>query len=282
MDTMISSMSMISMALSGLIGLCIVVVMYIIFLKKGANHLPFWVGAATFVLFALVLEQVVYYFLMRTALWTKIVSNIWLLAIVGGFMAGLFEETGRYFAFKTVLRKKRGNDTNALMYGAGHGGVEIIILLCSTMVINLIFSMQFNAGLSSPFGNLDTAQAMINLPWYIYLVGALERMPAVTMHIALSVLVWFAAKDNKKFLLYPLAIFMHLFIDAVAVVLARSCASVWVIEGAVFVTAIAFVFIAIAVWKKNHAAQVAETPAETAEVAEAAVETVEEATETQA
>jgi uncharacterized membrane protein YhfC len=255
---------MISMALSGLIGLCIVVVMYIIFRKKGANHLPFWVGAATFVLFALVLEQAMYYFLMKTALWTNIVSNIWLLAIVGGFFAGLFEETGRYFAFKTVLRKKRGNDHNALMYGAGHGGVEVIILLCSTMVINIIFSMQVNAGISSPFGNLDTAQQLINLPWYTYLIGALERMPAVATHIALSVLVWFAAKDSKKFLLYPLAIFMHLFIDAVAVVLARSGANVWVIEGAIIVTAIAFVLIAIVVWKKNHTAPVAEAPAEEA------------------
>jgi uncharacterized membrane protein YhfC len=271
MDTQISNLSMVSMALSGLIGLAIVVALYIIFRKKGAKHLPFWVGAATFVLFALVLEQVVYYFLMQTALWTSIISNVWLLAIFGGFMAGLFEETGRYFAFKTVLRKKRDNDTNALMYGAGHGGVEIIILLCSTMVINLVFSMQFNAGLSSPFGDLSTAQAMINLPWYIYLVGALERMPAVTMHIALSVLVWFAAKDKKKFLLYPLAIVLHLFIDAVAVVLARSGASVWLIEGAVIVTAIAFVFIALAVWKKNHTAQAEEAPVEV--VAEEAAET---------
>ena len=47
--------------------------------------------------------------------------------------------------------------------------------------------------------------------------------------LSLSVLVWFAAKDGKKFWLFPLAILLHLFVDAVAVILKGSGANNWLI-----------------------------------------------------
>lgn len=263
MDTQIPVISILAMAFSALIGIAIPVVLYIIYRKKGANHLPFWTGCITFVLFAFVLEQIAYYFFMKTALWTTITSNVLLLGVVGGLFAGVFEETGRFVAFKTVLRKKRGNDHNALMYGAGHGGVEAVILLSAGMVVNVIFSLQFNAGVDSPFGGLNEAQTLLNLPFWMLLVGAVERIAAVTIHISLSVLVWFAAKNGKKFWLYPLAIFLHLFVDAIAVILSRYGVNVWIIEGTVYATAIAFVLIAIAVWKRNYTAPTPEAAKET-------------------
>ena len=281
MQPLIPTLSIAAMALSALIGIAIPAILYVIYRKKGANHLPFWVGCITFVLFAFVLEQLANYFFMKTALWTKITSNIFALAIVGGLFAGVFEETGRYVAFKTVLRKKRGNDTNALMYGAGHGGVEAVVLLSVSMAINVIFSLQTNAGQTSAFGGLGEAQQIIGIPFWTFLVGAVERISAVAIHVSLSVLVWFAAKNNKRFWLFPLAILLHLLVDAVAVILSRSGVNVWVIEGAVYVMAIAFIFLAIAVWRKNHVAQVEETPAEApAEVAaEAITEEETQATE---
>ncbi len=277
MDNTISNLSILAMAFSALIGIAIPVVLYCIFRKKGANHLPFWTGAVTFVLFAFVLEQVAYFFIMKTALWTTIVNNVILLGVFGGFMAGLFEETGRFIAFKTVLRRKRWNDQNALMYGAGHGGVEAVILLSVGMIINVIFSLQFNAGQSSAFGGLDAAQQLINTPFWMIFVGAIERVSAVTIHITLSVLVWFAAKDGKKFWLYPLAIFLHLLVDAVAVILSRSGINVWLIEGAVGALTIAFVLIAIVVWRKNHVAQAAlESMEESTDMEQTAQETAEQ------
>ena len=261
METLIPNLTINAMALSALIGLAIPVALYIILRKKGANHLPFWTGAITFIVFALVLEQLVYSVLMNTAFWLTVNSNIWLLGIFGGFMAGLFEETGRFIAMKTVLRKKRANDYNGLMYGAGHGGIEAVILLSVSMVINVIFSLQTNAGQVSPFGGLDAAQQLANTPFWMMLVGAIERISAVAIHVSLSVLVWFAAKDGKKFWLFPLAILLHLLVDAVAVILSRLGVNVWIIEGAVYAMAIAFIFLAIAVWKKNHVVAVEAAPA---------------------
>ncbi len=279
----ISASSIAAMAFSALIGIAIPVALYIILRRKGANHLPFWTGAVTFVLFAFVLEQIAYFFFMKTALWTTITANIFLYGIVGGLFAGVFEETGRFLAFKTVLRKKRGNDHNALMYGAGHGGVESVILLSAGMVINILFSLQFNAGLNSPFGGLNEAQQLLNLPFWMFLVGAVERIAAVVIHVSLSVLVWFAAKNGKRFWLFPLAIFLHLLVDAVAVILSRTGVNVWIIEGVVYVLAIAFALLAVVIWKKNHTAQqvLPESVEEQDEAAQTAQETAEEI-ETQA
>ena len=254
------------MMISALIGLLIPIGLYAYNRKKfKANHLPFWVGCITFVLFALVLEQVMYLFLMKTPIWTTISGNIWLFGIVGGLFAGLFEETGRYVAFKTVLRKKRGNDGNALMYGAGHGGIEAVILLSVTMIMNAVLSLQFNAGNTAAFGAQEAAQQLIDTPSWYFLVGAVERIAAVTIHISLSVLVWFAAKNSKRFWLYPLAILLHLIVDAVAVILNGIGTNVWIIEGVVYVLAIVLVVLAIVVWKRNHVAEpetAEETPAE--------------------
>lgn len=262
--------TIIFMVVSALIGLLIPVALYVYNRKKfQANRLPFWVGCVTFVLFALVLERIMYLFLMKTAIWTAIAGNIWLYGIVGGFFAGLFEETGRFLAFKTVLRKKRGNDGNGLMYGAGHGGVEAVILLSVTMVMNVVYALQFNAGNATALGALDAAQTLINTPSWYFLVGAVERIAAVVIHVSLSVLVWFAAKNSKRFWLFPLAILLHLIVDAVAVILNGLGVNIWLLEGIVYLLAAAFAVLAVLVWRKNHTEESAETVMETAEEAQA-------------
>ncbi len=262
MQNNIPMLSIVAMAVAALIGLAIPVVLYVVFRKKGANHLPFWIGCITFVLFALVLERLVYVLLMKLPLWTAITGNVWIYGLVGGLMAGVFEETGRLVAFVSVLRKKRGNDVNALMYGAGHGGIEAVILMSATMVINLIFSLQSNAGIASPLGTASAALSLAATPSWMFLAGAVERLSAVAIHVSLSVLVWFAAKNSKKFWLFPLAILLHLLVDAVAVILSGSGVNVWIIEAAVFVITVGLVFLAIAVWKKNHVAPMDEPTAE--------------------
>ena len=73
MEQLIPTLSIIAMAISALIGIAIPAILYVIYRKKGANHLPFWVGCITYVLFAFVLEQLANYFFMKTALWTRAV-----------------------------------------------------------------------------------------------------------------------------------------------------------------------------------------------------------------
>lgn len=248
----IPALSIVFMAVSALIGIAIPLALYLYFRKKlHADRLPFWVGCIVFPVFALGLEQAAYLLIAQWSGWQNIQSNVWLYAIAGGLFAGVFEETGRLTAFAAVLRKKRGNDANALMYGAGHGGAEAVILLSVSMISNFVYSLMVNAGTADPTTVSAAATLAQTAPW-MYLVGALERVGAVALHLSLSVLVWFAVKNKKSFALYPLAILLHAAVDFAAVAMSQNGVNVWLIEGAVFALAGGCAALAVLVWKRNR------------------------------
>ena len=73
------------------------------------------------------LEQVLHYaFLISdNAVSRAIAANPGLYVLYAGLAAGLFEETGRFMAFKYLLRRSGGRET-AVSYGLGHGGYECL------------------------------------------------------------------------------------------------------------------------------------------------------------
>ena len=89
--------------------------------KKYARTSSFVAGMVVFILFAMVLENLVHSLVLGLA-GTAITGSLFLYAVYAALMAAAFEETGRYLAMRFVLRRLDGK--NALMYGAGHGGVE--------------------------------------------------------------------------------------------------------------------------------------------------------------
>ena len=115
------------------------------FRKKGGKWIMFLIGAASFFLFALILESILHNLLFLTPLWVVLQSNIWLYGLYGGLAAGVFEETGRLLAFKLFLKDDREPIT-ALSYGIGHGGAEAILLVGLTMASNLILAAAVSAG----------------------------------------------------------------------------------------------------------------------------------------
>ena len=265
----VSTLSIICMAISGIISFAIPVVLFIYFRKKKkADVLPFFAGCAVMLLFALVLESSVHRLVFASPAGEKILNTTWLYALYGGLMAGLFEETGRFCAFKTVLKKYRENDANALMYGAGHGGFEAAALLGVTSINNIAYSVLINTGgidtvLSAVPAELkpqlETAvQTLISASSSQFLLGGAERIFAVTLQIALSVLVWFAAKDPGKRYLYPLAIFLHFAVDALMVVISSAGVPMLCVECFVGACAAAAAFIAKRQWVLNHRPEIQE------------------------
>ena len=258
----VPTLSIVFMAVSILIGFGLPLALFLYFrLKKKADILPFFIGCAVMVLFALVIEALVHKVVLGSAVGEKIQNNVWLYGLYGGLMAGLFEETGRFLAFKTVLKKYQGKDVNALMYGAGHGGIEAAILLGMTMVNNLTYSVMINTGSSDTLlapltGELkaqvqSAIQALITTPSYQFLLGGVERIFAVALQIALSVLVWFAAKKSGKRWLFPAAIALHALVDAATVILAGNGVNLFLVEAVVGAFALLYVLIAKLVWKAN-------------------------------
>ena len=215
------------------------------------------------VLFAFVLEQIFHYVILNSSAGAFIQERTLLFALYGGAMAGIFEETGRFTAFGTVLKKYRHKDFNALMYGAGHGGIEALILLGITSVNNIIYSVLINTGntvslISNLSGDalkqVETAiDSLITYPSYMFLLGGVERIFAVCLQLSLSVLVWFAVKNRQQRYLYPVAVCIHLIVDAVTVIISQSVSNTAVVEVFVGAFAVVTALFAKLVWKKNTA-----------------------------
>lgn len=186
--------------------------------KLKANITPFFIGCITFIVFALILESI----FNRTIIYSTgafgetILNNPWLIALYGGLAAGLFEETGRLIAFKYIIKSKlRASD--AFMYGVGHGGIEAILLVGFTFINNIVFSLFINAGnLEAILG--DNYSAVYNdlsllstTPSVNFLLGGIERICAISLHIALSVLIYIAITRANKRYMYIVAVLLHAF-----------------------------------------------------------------------
>lgn len=262
MDYSVPTLSIVFMSISALTGIVLPIALLIFFRKKHKTGIKtFFIGCATFIVFALIIEQLFHSFILNSDIGKIIQGNIWLYGIYGGLMAGLFEETGRFVAFKTVLNKEIINDKNALMYGAGHGGIEVFFILAFSMISNIVMSIMINTGAATQLttGITDevqlqalnkTFEVLSATPSGDFLMSIIERIAAVAIHLSLSVLVWFAVKKGGKcFRLYPLAIFLHTLVNAVAVVLARYVPSIWIVLVVLYVITACFVAIAARVWK---------------------------------
>ncbi|MDD3252132.1 MAG: YhfC family glutamic-type intramembrane protease [Lachnospiraceae bacterium] len=226
----------------------------VLYRKLKASLPAFFLGCATFFLFALVLEQ-----LLHTLVIFKLgpvsealKNNIWLYALYGGLAAGVFEETGRYLAMRFFLKKNLTKE-NALMYGAGHGGMEAILILGIPSINNLVSSILLNSGgfVSALAEDANAQQVMESLmplgtlPAWQFFLGGAERIIAVALHLALSLLVYRAVKEPAKKGFFVLAILLHAAVDAMVVLIANHGSLIF----AELVTLAGTVAIGLLAWK---------------------------------
>ena len=187
------------------------------FRRRGGKWTACLVGAATFVLFALILESILHNLLSLTPLWAVLRGNVWLYGLYGSLAAGIFEETGRLLAFRLALKNEREPIT-ALSCGVGHGGAEAILLVGLTMVNNLVLAVTVSAGGTDDPVMLEMAAQLAATPAGMFLWAAFERVGAVILHMALSVLVFAAVRRPGKMRLFPAAILIHAAADFIVVV----------------------------------------------------------------
>lgn len=140
-----------------------------------------------------------------------------------GLSAGLFEEIARWFTFRFAVRSPGWRD--AFATGAGHGGIEATLLGASATI-----SFLYVAALQDPAAaallpeglraaidaQLEPARAA---PWIIPF-GAVERVGALSFHVAASVLVARALRGAWWAL--PVAIVWHAAVDGGVVGLAST------------------------------------------------------------
>lgn len=154
-----------------------------------------------------------------------------------------------------MVRKKRTlEDSDALAYGLGHGGLELLYLGIGSLISLLIlFSMleSSNPDLANllPKNALETVQTLSG--WQVYLLGV-ERVLALVMQIGLTIWVYQAVRQ-KNWIYLVAAYGLHALFD-----LAPSLSQVgWIsnpllVEGILAVEVVLFVYFTKSVFYKKQ------------------------------
>ena len=165
-------------------------------------------------------------------------------ALLLGLSAGVFEEVARYLVYRFRLRGKRDrNGASALMFGAGHGGIESIIIgvLVIYGFVRLFAYKDASLETLIPIDQVETVRSQVelfwSLPWYGAILGAVERAATLCFHMAATVLVLQVFRRKNILWLFA-AIGWHAFYDAMAVYASQTW-SVYVTEALIVAAGIA-------------------------------------------
>lgn len=254
---------MVSALLSGGVPIALAVLWH---KRTRAKWSAFFIGAITFYVFVNFLEGSLHAFCLglitENAVSAFLKATPWAYVLYAGFAAGLFEETGRFVAFRWLLRKQTGRETG-VMYGIGHGGIEAILLCCVAMFSNIAFAVSLNAAGAEAMLAQAGAQAaavqgsidiMTQTPAAIFYVSGIERIIAIALHIALSVLVFAAASRKEKRFLYPVAIVLHAAVDCFAVLYQLGViTNIWFVELGVGAMTVLIALYALRVYRASRA-----------------------------
>ncbi len=150
-----------------------------------------------------------------------------------GLLAGLFETTARWVAFRILGDRVRTWEAGVTL-GIGHGGAESALFVGLPVLVTFVSMLALRGSSQavdpSLAGDLH-AQVMtyFSQSWDIALAGMLERLTAITMHVALSLVVLqvFLRRNGWFFLA---AVLWHALTDAGTAMMSQLGWNPWAIE----------------------------------------------------
>src|SRR5262249_47674038 len=145
------------------------------------------------------------------------------------FTAGLFEEGGRWLAFRFLIPPAERHWRTALMLGAGHGGLES---MCVGLVALASLAGDLAGTLLPPgtFGGAapqveQARQQFVSLHGWEPVLGAWERVGALAIQVGLTVLVLQAFVRGRRWWWYALG--AHTLVDFTTVGVMVLTGKVW-------------------------------------------------------
>ena len=217
--------------------------------KETVSLAPLFFGAAGFLVFSRVLEQGLHMICIvgDNPVSRFINSSTAAYVIYGSLMAGIFEECGRYIVIRFIMKKNKTRE-NMVMYGIGHGGIEVwAVVLLSVLNLLIIALMIQNQGMervlqslgiSGDVPDLFSAPMLSNVMSLIAsaagynamtgLLCVLERIVCMFIHVSLTVLVAYGINKNEKKYL-PLAILAHAIVDTMPALSQRMSGSIGIL-----------------------------------------------------
>ena len=225
--------------------------------KYKINFAVLGLGAVAFFASSQVLEKIVHLLVLhpqKDGTVPLMTENPLLYVIYGICMAALFEETARLIFFKWLNKKREMEDSDALAYGLGHGGLEMIYIgIAGLLNLFILFSAveSQNPAIMQLLPESTLATIHNLAAWQIYLLGV-ERILALILQLGLT--VWVFQAVRQKIWIYLVAAYgLHALFD-----LAPSLSQVgWisnplVVEGILAVEVLAFVFLTKSIFYKKQ------------------------------
>ena len=244
------------------------VVFFVFWRKKHKEQTKFrWLiaGAAGFLVSARVLELGVHMFciVLDNPVSRFINGNTAAYVLYGITMAGVFEECGRYIILKHIMKKDRTPE-NAVLYGIGHGGIEIWAVVLPSMILYLAVAVLFSAGDAqsamtalniteeTAAAALPSVQAAAAFDFGPAAMSVLERIIAMFIHIGLTVIVYYGVCTARKGCL-PMAIVLHMLVDTFAALYQKGAVPLWSVEVWSTLWTAVILFIAAKLYRKMEA-----------------------------
>lgn len=198
--------------------------------RKNVSWMPLLIGAVGFVVSARVLESIPHVFciVLDNPVSGFIREHTWAYVLYGVTMAGVFEEVGRYFIMGKLMKRNRTRE-NVVMYGIGHGGIEVWTVVLPLVLTYLMVALGVDMGSPVP------AEVQYSVATFDGTTGAFfvyERMVAMLVHVLFTILVAYSLYTGKKqYLLY--AVGAHMMLDVAPALYQRQVCSLatceWVI-----------------------------------------------------
>ena len=157
--------------------------------------------------------------------------------------------------------KKNRTRENAVLYGIGHGGIEILAVILPAMILYLAVAVLFSHGdTETALRTLDiteetaaaalpSVQAAAAFDYAMMARNVIERLLALLLHIGLTVIVYYGVINEKKVCL-PAAILLHMLMDTFPALYQRGLAPLWAVEVWAAVWTAAVVSIAVMLYRK--------------------------------
>lgn len=226
---MVSTLSIIAITITLIVTTFLPILFAIIWCakNKGKKTLPaLLLGALGFFVMQIVIRTPLLSLISQTDGFIDFVSsNYALYCLILAFTAALFEVIARYGVAK-ILRKDLSFE-RSFAAGLGHGGIESIIITGMTYISNIVLSFMINTNIfdiiveQTSAQGIDTSnltavkEQLLGTNPSTFLLGGFERILVITIHIGLTVLVWYFVKHKKDIIGILICLLAHFAIDFV-------------------------------------------------------------------
>ena len=172
----------------------------------------------------------------------------WINLLVLSLTAGLFEETARWLMLQRFATAARGW-RNAVMFGAGHGGIEAILLVGGSTIWGIVL-LQLGDNLMAQTQSVQERvtmgaqlDALYALRWWHTALVVWERVAAVTFHIGAAVVVMQTVLTGRR-IWWAIAVVGHALFNAAVLAALQLGGPIWAeLVGTLFALAAVYMIV---------------------------------------